>query len=119
MNVTELPADPYDRHQRAARNQSLFREVNEKIEALAHDSTVTFHEFSCECADTHCIEVVPLTVEEYEHIRRIPTHFAVAPGHVYPDVERVVETDGVGNRYEVVEKYGVAGLLAVELDPRS
>jgi hypothetical protein len=119
VNVAELLRDPHDRHERAARNQSLFREVNEKIEEISRGSTVTFHEFSCECADTQCIEVVPLTVEEYEHVRRIPTHFIVAPGHVYADVERVVETDGVGNRYEVVEKYGEAGLLAVELDPRA
>jgi hypothetical protein len=45
--------------------------------------------------------------------------FTVAPGHVYPDVERVVETDGLGNRYEVVEKFGEAGALAVALDSRT
>jgi hypothetical protein len=61
---------------------------------------------------------VPLTLEEYESVRRIPTHFLVKPGHVYTDFERVVETDGDGKRFEVVEKHGEAGTLAVRLDPR-
>ena len=111
--------DPYDRHVRAARSQSLFREVNEQIESVARASSLTFHEFSCECADEGCTESIPLTIREYEQIRRIPTHFAVRPGHVYADVERIVETDGEGTRFVVVEKFGQAGLTAVELDPRS
>ena len=110
--------DARDRHQRAARNQSFFREVNEQIESLSRDSSSTFHEFSCECADQTCIERVPLTVEEYEHVRRLPTHFLVKPGHVYADVERVVETDENGTRFAVVEKYGEAGVLAVRFDQR-
>ena len=114
-----LEADPHDRHERAARNQSLFREVNEKIESLARDSSSAFHDFSCECADEGCIAKVPLTLEEYEYVRRIPTHFLVKPGHVYWDVERAVKMDGNGDRFEVVEKYGEAGTLAVRLDPRS
>jgi hypothetical protein len=111
--------DPHDRHERAARNQSLFREVNEKIESVSQDASSMFLEFSCECADTECFENVSLTLEEYEYVRRIPTHFFVKPGHVYRDVERVVETDGHGDRFEVVEKFGDAGTLAVRLDPRS
>ncbi len=107
-----------DRHERAARNQSLFREVNEKIEAVSRDETSTFHVFSCECADTGCTESISLTLEEYEHIRDTSTHFLVRPGHVYSDVERVVETDGEGARYELVEKLGEAGELADQLDPR-
>lgn len=111
--------DTHDRHQRAARNESLFREVNEKIESLSRDSNSTFHEFSCECADQACVERVPLTLEEYEYVRRDPTHFLVKPGHVYSDVERVVETDGSGTRFAVVEKQGEAGAVAVSLDPRA
>jgi len=117
--MAQLDPDPYDRHKRAARNQSLFREVNEGVETVSRDSNLTFHEFSCECANTECIEGASLTIEEYEHVRRIPTHFLVKPGHVYPEVERVVDTDGGSGRYEVVEKFGEAGKLALELDPRS
>jgi len=59
-----------------------------------------------------------MTVEEYERVRRVPTHFLVLPGesHVFPDIERVVEDhDG----YVVVEKFGDAGRMAAKLDPRS
>ena len=98
-----------------ARNQSLFREVNEKIEAVSRDEPLTFHEFACECADAECTEQISMTLEEYEHVRRVPTHFAVKPGHVYPEVERVVDAD---QRFEVVEKFGPAGMIAIDLDPR-
>ena len=113
-----LAPDQHDRHQRAARNQSLFREINENIEIMSRTSNLTFHEFSCECAVGECLEGASLTVEEYEHIRSVPTHFLVKPGHVLPELERVVETDGGSGRYEVVEKFGEAGMLAVQLDPR-
>jgi hypothetical protein len=55
-------------------------------------------------------------VDEYEAVRRIPTHFVVAPGHDVPEIERVVEKT---ERYVVVEKVGDAGGFAVQLDPRS
>ena len=48
LDVAELSGAAHDRHERAARNQSLFREVNENIEELARGSTVPFHELSCE-----------------------------------------------------------------------
>ena len=41
--------------ERAAKNQSLFREVNERIEDLDHTST--FIEFICECANEECSDV--------------------------------------------------------------
>ncbi len=112
-------SDLQNRLMRAVRNQSLFRDVNEHIvETVAHSSS-TFHSFACECADPKCVEVLSLTIQEYEHVRMTPTHYFVKPGHVVPDVDRVVETDGGGERYEVVEKFGEAGRLAVELDSRS
>jgi hypothetical protein len=46
---------------------------------------------------------------------RIPTHFAVLPGHDVPTVERVVETN---ERYVIVEKFGEAAITAIKLDPR-
>jgi hypothetical protein len=114
-----LDADPHARQVCVALIQSLFREVNEQIESASRASSLIFHEFSCECADENCTESIPLTIQEYEHVRHIPTHFVVKSGHVYPDVEQIVETDGDGTRFVVVEKFGQAALTAVELDPRS
>jgi hypothetical protein len=112
-------SDLQERQRRAAQNQSLFREVNETIQTLSAAGHSAFYEFACECADSQCVERIFLTIKEYEHIRRIPTHFLVRPGHVYPELERVVETDGDESRYQVVEKFGEAGELAATLDPRS
>ena len=107
----EVPV-PTDRvHQeRAAKNQSLFREVNERIEELA------FTEFICECCLDGCEDKVSLTHSEYEEIRGHPTWFVVLPGHVDPKVEAVVF--GAGDRYEVVEKVERAAEVAARLDPR-
>ncbi len=57
-----------DRKARAARNQSLFRTVNERLEAVAE----TFQyiaktaSFKCECANLECIAQVDLPLDEYE-----------------------------------------------------
>ena len=102
------------RQVRAAKNQSLFREVNDRIEEL--QATATFVEFACECVDTDCTGAVPMTHEEYERMRRIPTHFVVLHGHVIADVERVVEET---DRYVIVEKLGAGGPTAIRFDPRS
>ena len=53
--------------ERRARNQTLFREVNEQILKTADDHGTS--EFVCECSNTDCIEVVELRYADYEHIR--------------------------------------------------
>ena len=104
----------------AARDQSLFREVNESLRNLneAFEEVTRESVFVCECANRECIEQLGLTLAQYEQIRRIPTYFLVAPaaGHVFPEVERVVVEEPT---HFVVEKFGKAGVAATELDPRS
>jgi hypothetical protein len=105
------------RQERAARNESLFREVNERIESAATKLGPMFTEFMCECADDTCFEYVSLTLEEYTSIRNSgPTYFVVSPNHTDPEVERVV--DGEAGRYDVVQKVGAAAEVATELNPR-
>ena len=105
--------EPESRHERAARNQSLFREVNERIGSSVTNLTPMFTEFMCECADDSCFEHVSLTSQEYSSVRKMgPVFFVVKPGHVYPDVEDVV--GGEADRYEIVEKQGVAAEVATE-----
>jgi len=106
------------RQQRVAKNEALFRRVNERIEeineTLAGDSEP---DFLCECGNDDCTAPVSLTLSEYEEVRSNPTHFLIAHGHEVVDLERVVlETD----RYAVVEKFsGETVRIAVETDPRS
>jgi hypothetical protein len=100
-----------EREVRAARNQSLFRAVNEKLEAM-NEAFVQFTEtftIACECADLTCVEMLELNPDEYQAVRAEPRHFAVLPGHIYPEVEVVVcESEG----YVVVEKIGTAAEVA-------
>ena len=102
----------------AAKNQSLFRDVNERIESLneAFGRISPMGEWICECADSQCFAPISLTVDEYEAIRAHPARFPVLPGHEVADVETVVE---VNERYLVVEKRGLAKALAIQHDPRT
>jgi hypothetical protein len=106
------------RQARAGRNESLFRELNERIDESATDITPMFTEFMCECASDSCFDYVSLTSQEYMEVRKMgPVYFAVTPGHADPEVERIV--GGEADRYDIVEKQGVAAEVAVELEPNS
>jgi hypothetical protein len=103
---------------RAARNQSLYREVNERIRDLNERFDAALSAggtWVCECADTECHEPIELTLGEYEELRSHPDRFAVVPGHVEEGVERLVAAH---EGYVTVEKIGPAARIAAELDPR-
>jgi hypothetical protein len=85
--------------EKGAHNQALIREVNERIEKLADDAA--HPEFLCECADTNCVEMIELSIAEYESIRSSPVRFPIKPGHDYPEFERVVEARALRHRREV------------------
>jgi hypothetical protein len=98
---------------RAAHNQAVFREVNERVEELAANwSPISF---VCECLDTSCSATVPVTKAEYERIRSEPADFLVAPGHYSTEVEEVVAEHDL---YTVVRKLGVAYDVAASSSPR-
>lgn len=107
--------------ERVARNEATFREANERIRAVAARTDVGESDllpFLCECADMRCTEVVRLKAPEYEAVRREPTHFVSAHGHVASAEGwgRVVEEL---ERYAVVEKLGEAAEIVADLDPRT
>ena len=101
---------------RIARNETLFREVNERIEAgqwpTGRGEPVAFR---CECGSLRCNMLVELTLDAYERVRAIATYFVLVPGHEIPAIERVVEREAA---YVVVEKVGEAAEVAEEADPR-
>ena len=101
-----------------AKNEALFRQVNERIEEINEKlDPGGLSDFLCECGDDDCTTPISLTLKEYEEVRSAPTHFAIAHGHEVIDVERVIATT---ERFAVVEKFpGQAGRIAVETDPRS
>jgi hypothetical protein len=105
------------RAERQGRNESLFREVNERIAELNQTFQVEGRsEFLCECSQEECKEPLSISLDEYEAVRRESTRFFVIPGHEDQSVERVVERN---DRYVVVEKVGDAAAEADDLDPRS
>jgi hypothetical protein len=114
-HVEELIAE------RAARNQSMFRDANERIEAataeLRGDGPLPF---VCECPETRCTAIIRLEDTEYELVREDAARFCVAPGHEVCEIEgvevaRVVDTNG---RFTLMEKVGLAGEFARRLDGR-
>jgi hypothetical protein len=116
-----VAGDGIQEHDRAARNQSLFREYNEHLQPInaAHNWVdPPYADWVCECADEACDVPVQLTVAEYEAVRSDPHRFFVAPSddHVVTEVERVVERQ---ERYWVVEKIGRAAEVTERFDPRA
>lgn len=84
-----------------ARNEVLFREVNERIAELGSgQSNGDFH-IVCECATTGCQERLRVSIEDYQRTRQHPRWFLIVPGHTKVEVEKVVERH---ESYDVVEK---------------
>ena len=103
--------------ERIARNESLFREVNERIVESAQRLAVGDAEFVCECADPGCVSRVPATLEEYERVRSDGASFLLIPGHEDPRVEAVVDRE---DEHSVVEKtHPQVAPIARELNPRA
>lgn len=103
-----------ERELRAARNQSMFRAVNERIRELNDGlpAATDEHLIACECADVNCVQTLFVGEAEYEGVRGNPRHFAVLPGHIYPDVETIVRE---ADNYVVVEKIAKAAEVAEQL----
>jgi hypothetical protein len=107
---------------RRAHNETLFREVNERVEEVATgfagygENDRQLIGFVCECGREDCAEPLEMTHEGYEAVRSNPLRFVVVPGHENTDAARVVERHA---HFLVVEKVGDAAEIAAEHDPRS
>jgi hypothetical protein len=103
--------------ERLAKNESFFRQVNERIKDVADGlEGAQSYEFLCECSNAGCTERIELGREDYEWIRSSPTRFVLARGHAAPEIEHVVERE---KDHMVVEKQGLAARIAAKLDPRA
>jgi hypothetical protein len=109
------------RKDKLARNQAIFREVNERIRELASGDLApgfgSSHmlDLICECSDDGCTAVISVAVDDYESVRAFPARFLVYPRHDLPQIEQIV---GRGRGYEIVEKLGDAATIVAALDPR-
>ena len=85
IGVEEVDGSDKQAAIRVARNQALFRSVNEQIEIADKTFSVILNErvdFVCECADHTCNRIT-VTLAQYEALGRFPTHVIVKAGHVY------------------------------------
>ena len=92
--------------ERAARNEQVFRSVNNHIDEAAgrHGRGVPLR-FHCECGRASCFETIDMLPDTFERVAATRYRFIVLPGHEEREFERVVEThDG----WLVVEKFGDA-----------
>jgi hypothetical protein len=95
-------------------NESLFREMNERVEERVQQSgRLGEFEILCECASLECAERIAVTRTEYEEAHADPAQFMVVPGHATVEVEAVVEEN---ERFDVVRKLGLAAEVAEDLD---
>jgi hypothetical protein len=102
--------------ERIARNEVIFRDVNEALRRGRWPGDQTTIAFRCECARLGCSRLIELTPADYERVRENPKWFVVAADHELSDGETVIEAHG---EYLVVEKQGKGGLIAEATDPRS
>jgi len=106
--------------ERKAFNEGVFRTANEKIERVVQsldpveeaDSLVPF---LCECPRQECKQVVLLTLSEYEDVRSSGRGGFAAVGHEDGSIERVMAKN---NRFVKTAKFGEAGDVHAEADPR-
>jgi hypothetical protein len=88
----------------AARNEALWREVNNRIEEVDEGLRVLpddLLELHCECGDPECNVRISMTPAEYREVRSQRDTFAVALGHEEEIIEHVVKRT---DRYLVVDK---------------
>jgi hypothetical protein len=100
-----------------AKNESTFREANEKLEGKVVELALTEERtpYLCECDDPSCTSIVRLTVPEYEAVRSNPRQFIVIPDHDSSPEQVVEEQEG----FTVIEKTGEEGRLVEREDPRA
>lgn len=77
------------REERIARNEVLFKQLNEQIRKLQpREETL---DAVCECGDERCFAHISIPTADYERLRSDKHRFAVVPGHEFPEAEVVVE----------------------------
>lgn len=105
------PPPSGSREERLAHNEDWCRDLNERKAEWMRDGHLTAG-FRCECWKVECGDRIRLSGSDWEKVRSRGTCFAVAPGHVAPEAEAVIEEHP---NFWLVEKTGEAGEAAEEL----
>lgn len=119
--MTEKSAPMDERMRRIGQNETLYRQVNERIKDLNEGFSMITESFSvvCECGSVDCTEQIAVSQSSYEETRANSTRFLVKPGHEEPETERIVDRADDGT-YLVVEKTPPEARRRAEVtDPRN
>jgi hypothetical protein len=103
---------------RAAKNQSLFRDVNKRVNDInkAHDLWVTLSDWFCECPVYKCTTRIALTPQQYEAVRAHPTHFIITPAGSISSRTWSGSSPGA-SATGLSRRWGEAAAVAEQLDP--
>jgi hypothetical protein len=87
-------------------NETRARDINEWIED-SHLAAIdgSSNPYVCECSDGNCKSMISLTHVEYEEVRELPTHFAIALDLESPDLDLLVS--------DLIDFY-IVGMLPVK-----
>jgi len=108
--------DVADLIQDSAETMALYdvRQVNEEIRRFAENSGLPELDVFCECERVDCLDRLSAQIDDYEAVRRFPTHFVVRPAHLGAEDRIIQETP----EYVVIEKVGPDAAVAISQDPR-
>ena len=102
-----------DRARQAALSEALRREVDKRRVDGIDGSRL---DFLCECLDPVCAELVSITLDECEFIRRVPNRLVVRVGHTDDERERVLMEEP--GRFQVIERCGPSGEVVAHIAQR-
>ena len=72
-------------------------------------------DFLCECSDPACRELVSISLDECEFVRRVPSRLIVRVGHADRESERVLMEEP--GRFQVVERFGSSDDVVAHMAP--
>jgi hypothetical protein len=113
-----MPTLMVDWREQEARNETVFREMNEWTREANDERSVErpLDSYICECSDRRCTDPINLTRPEYEAVRAVSIRFAIALNHENPELDRVLSEN---HRFATVEKFSSVGAkIARDTDPR-
>ena len=87
------------REARFAKNQDIFREINERIVELAETWGGQEIGIVCECATMGCAEQIQVPLAVYHRVRKCPDWFLIKPGHLARDEQMIERHLG----YEIIK----------------
>jgi hypothetical protein len=89
------------RKERVIKNEVAFRAYNQRRANFELGHTHEPIPLVCECGNEDCFMAIDITAEAWEAAHGREDQFVVAPEHVYPDLERVIEE---AHGYWIVQK---------------